>query len=373
MEDQRTTPPVRPTQLPVSQAVAGFAKMMGPPPKTNVRNPMMTPLKTSGADALLNPQEQAEEQSPVASDPLARAMLEQSRALATLVTHMQQGGDPLLDAHQASSSSSLGTRGSAGRERLQRELANKSGSFFLAVLQNAVRRLKPASRQPTSVQEISQTDFSMIQYLERFGGYGACKELGLIQYALAHIADALVHSDIAGAQDYLALLMVGVEQANLDSNRWELAYRMMLLEEPPSQLWSYRSRLNKVLARLGLPTTTHGPTKPLTLASFRPGGATYLIGLTESAELVRRRGRWVSMKVMEVYLQEVASHTFMTELKPDVLQSVLAAMNNFVPILTACVKMSQARLPRMAWHFLFQHSCEGVSMGQMGRSGKPNL
>ena len=36
------------------------------------------------------------------------------------------------------------------------------------------------------------------------------------------------------------LLMDGVDQANLDGNRWELAYRMMLLEEPPSQLWSYR-------------------------------------------------------------------------------------------------------------------------------------
>lgn len=82
----------------------------------------------------------------------------------------------------------------------------------------------------------------MIQYLERFGGYGQFKELGLIQYALAHICDALVHSDLNGARDYLALLMVGVDQANLDGNRWELAYRMMLLEEPPSQLWSYRKQ-----------------------------------------------------------------------------------------------------------------------------------
>ena len=30
------------------------------------------------------------------------------------------------------------------------------------------------------------------------------------------------------------LLMVGVDQANRDGNRWELAYRMMLLEEPPT-------------------------------------------------------------------------------------------------------------------------------------------
>ena len=82
----------------------------------------------------------------------------------------------------------------------------------------------------------------MIHFLERFGGYGQYKELGLIQYALAHICDALVHSDLNGARDYLALLMVGVDQANLDGNRWELAYRMMLPEEPPSQLWGYRNQ-----------------------------------------------------------------------------------------------------------------------------------
>ena len=82
----------------------------------------------------------------------------------------------------------------------------------------------------------------MIHYLERFGGYVQFKELGLIHYALAHIADALVHSGLNGAIDYLALLMVGVDQANLDGNRWELAYRMMLLQEPPSRLWGYRNQ-----------------------------------------------------------------------------------------------------------------------------------
>lgn len=176
------------------------------------------------------------------SDPFARAMLEQSKAIMNLVAHMQQGGDPLLDGQLSSSSSSLGTRGSQGRERLQKDLASRSGSFYLAVLQNAVKRLKPASPKPNSIEEVAATDFSMIQYLERFGGYGSYKEPGLIQYALAHIFDALAHSDINGARDFLALLMVGVDQANLDGNRWELAYRMMLLEEPPAQLWSYRNQ-----------------------------------------------------------------------------------------------------------------------------------
>ena len=248
LELQKMTPPPRASQMPVASTVSqvsDFAKMMGQPPKTKAMVPLSMapapgPTITSGLDGNVGPQEAAEENSPVAADPFARAMLEQSKALMTLVATMQQGGDPLLDVHAASSSGSLGTKGSQGRERLQRDLATKSGNFFLAVLQNAAKRLRPAGARPSSIEELAGTDFSMIHYLERFGGFGSFKELGLIQYALAHICDALVHSDLNGARDYLALLMVGVDQANLDGNRWELAYRMMLLEEPPSQLWAYR-------------------------------------------------------------------------------------------------------------------------------------
>ena len=244
VQDQRAVPAPRPSQLPVSN-VAGFAKMMGNPPKTKplIAAPLPKATVTSGLDTNVSAQEATEELSPTAAaDPFARAMLEQSKALMTLVAHMQQGGDPLLDVQGSSSSGSLGTRGSQGRERLQRDLSQRSGNFLLAVLQNAVKRLKPANPRPASLEEIAGSDFSMIQYLEWFGGYGSYKELGLIQYALAHICDALVHSDLNGARDYLALLMVGVDQANLDGNRWELAYRMMLMEEPPSQLWAYRNQ-----------------------------------------------------------------------------------------------------------------------------------
>ena len=146
---------------------------MGSPPRTKglVAVPLVLPTVTSGLDGNVPPQTYAEETSPIAqTDPFARAMLEQSKALMTLVAHMQQGGDPLLDGQGSSSSGSLGTRGSVGREKLQKDLALKSGNFFLAVLQNAARRLRPASPKPS-------------------------KELGLIQYALAHICDALDHSD----------------------------------------------------------------------------------------------------------------------------------------------------------------------------------
>ena len=234
-EDSQARPPMRPSQLPV-------AKMLGSPPRTRLQAKASAPIPMPvPVDSHLTTQEAAEEMSPAMGDPLAQAVLEQSKALTSLVAHLQQGGDPLLDGHGSSSGGSLGARGTVGRElKLQKELAMRSGGFFLSVLQNAARRLRPASKLPESIEALSQTDFSMIQYLERFGGYGQSKDLGLIQFALAHIADALVHGDTLGAQEHLALLMVGVEQACMDQGRWELAYRLMLLEEPPSQLWSYR-------------------------------------------------------------------------------------------------------------------------------------
>ena len=239
VEEGQDRPAPRPSQLPISAPLASVAKMLGQPPRTKAAARLAVPMSPA-PDPPLGIQEIAEEKSPMAGDPLSHAVLEQSKALTALVAHLQQGGDPLLDGHGTSSGSSLGTRGSVGREKLQRELAMRSGGFFLAVLQNAARRLKPASKMPETVDALAQTDFSMVQYLERFGGYGGSKELGLIQYALAHICDALVHGDSEGAKEHLALLMVGVEQACMDHGRWELAYRLMLLDEPPSQLWSYR-------------------------------------------------------------------------------------------------------------------------------------
>ena len=49
---------------------------------------------------------------------------------------------------------------------------------------------------------------------------------------------------------------------------------------------------------------------PYNLGSLRPGGATYWLNLTEDAEYIRRKGRWVSSKVLEIYLQETAVATF---------------------------------------------------------------
>lgn len=50
------------------------------------------------------------------------------------------------------------------------------------------------------------------------------------------------------------------------------------------------------------------------LSFLRPGGATFLLQLTENGDFVRSRGRWLSSKVLEIYIQEAAVATYQSRL-----------------------------------------------------------
>ena len=142
---------------------------------------------------------------------------------------------------------------------------------------------------------------------------------------------------------------------------------------PGSRLWPFsaqtlRRRLDAALDRLGIPTArTHS--RPLDLGSFRPGGATHLLQLAEDAELVRRRGRWVSSKVMEIYLQEIAAATFFPNLPPSVRENVLFYAHAFPAVLQQSASWTRAKIPTTAWYRLWLHkdtTCKGVNLGQGG-------
>ena len=102
------------------------------------------------------------------------------------------------------------------------------------------------------------------------------------------------------------------------------------------ELWPYssatlRKRFNNLLTEHGLPTNHHGGSRPFDLGSLRPGGATHLLVLTESPDLVRRRGRWTSNRVREIYLQEVIYTTFTELLNPQVKKPEFTATRRFSP------------------------------------------
>ena len=125
-----------------------------------------------------------------------------------------------------------------------------------------------------------------------------------------------------------------------------------------SKLWSFssttlRRRLNLLLKALGLPTErSHGVT-PFDLGSFRPGGATFLLQMFEDAEFVRRRGRWVSAKVLEVYLQEISTATFQSRITPEARQRIERVSQSFPRILEQAEWFLTSGIPPIAWRHLW--------------------
>ena len=140
----------------------------------------------------------------------ANALMQQSSAITALVAHLANQSDPLSEL-SSSSSGGGGTKGAQRRERLQSELASRSGGFFLALMQQVHRRMNPGKPLPKA-------------------------EADLIMWIAAHFVDCLSSDDVAGAKEHVALLIVSLEQAAADGG-WGIAFLLTLLEEPPLALF----------------------------------------------------------------------------------------------------------------------------------------
>lgn len=73
----------------------------------------------------------------------------------------------------------------------------------------------------------------------------------------------------------------------------------------------------------------------------------------EDSELVRRRGRWVSNKVLEIYLQEVSTATFHTRLSVSSRVKVEKLASSFTVIRKQCQNFILADIPTIAWRHLW--------------------
>ncbi|CAE7892814.1 unnamed protein product, partial [Symbiodinium sp. KB8] len=170
----------------------------------------------------------------------AKAMLQQSRALGSLVSHLVAQAEASDSSLSALGGVSLGSRGASKRERMQEQLAARSGSFLLQVSQQALRRLAPSEPIPTTRVELTARRPVFTLYAERFGGFGSQRGLGIMFWLLANILDALVAGDTVGAEEMAALAIIATEQASQDSGFWDIAYLLTLLEDPPHQLFAHR-------------------------------------------------------------------------------------------------------------------------------------
>ena len=199
--------------------------------------------------------------------------------------------------------------------------------------------------------------------------WGALLRIGEISGALR--SDLIMPADVSFTVDYV-LLKVREPKTRYRAARHQAGkveqpdlieiIRVGLLElRPQDLLWplsgsTLRLRLTRLLERLSLPTRDTRTIKALSLASFRPGGATWLMGATESAELVRRRGRWASFRIMEIYLQEVMAATYMNDISETARTKVLTAFNVFPQLLVQVQKFDFSRIPESTWFFLLSRS-----------------
>ena len=196
--------------------------------------------------------------------------------------------------------------------------------------------------------------------------WGSLLRIGEVLQAMRK--DLILLSDVSGSIDH-ALIWIKEPKARYRAARHQaskmeqpdlicvvqLGFGKLKMNEP---LWemsgsTLRHRLEKTLHFLGLPHRPGDSPKPLTLASLRAGGATWLITATENSDLVQRRGRWASKRVMEIYLQEVLATTFLNDLTADIRQRVLQVMEFFPEVLLNAFHFERQMIPSATWTWFF--------------------
>ena len=124
------------------KAAAGLHTLLGPPPPTRglPQEALTAPHVKFHEDEPLDPLQPEEDWG--AQSPMAMALLEQSKALRALMVHFHaSGSDPMSDL--SSAAPTTGVKGTMAREKLQRELSQGSGLFYLKVCQAIHRRMSP--------------------------------------------------------------------------------------------------------------------------------------------------------------------------------------------------------------------------------------
>ena len=152
------------------------------------------------------------------------------------------------------------------------------------------------------------------------------------------------------AQDFVQLISKVFENLGRGEPLW------------PFSAGTMRKRFEALLRALSLPTTAVGGQRPFTLGSLRPGGATHLLYLTEDSELTRRRGRWLSYRTMEIYLQEILVATCVGKLSREARERVEKFASGFPEVLLQAISFMDLAIPPTTWNALFKHMAK-VELG----------
>jgi hypothetical protein len=79
-------------------------------------------------------------------------------------------------------------------------------------------------------------------------------------------------------------------------------------------LGAVRRRFTALGRRLGLPVTARTGHGHLTAASLRAGGATATLEYCEDPARVARKDRWLVLRMLEIYVEDLQAATFVADL-----------------------------------------------------------
>ena len=85
----------------------------------------------------------------------------------------------------------------------------------------------------------------------------------------------------------------------------------------------------------------------------------WMMQVTESPDLVRRRGRWVSNRVMEIYVQEVGALLYLPRLPTNIKEYIFPWANGLNGFLAAAARFVAYKIPSCHWHSLLR---QGLGM-----------
>lgn len=148
----------------------------------------------------------------------------------------------------------------------------------------------------------------------------------------------------------------------------ELSFQDLKADDP---LWGFspqtlRSRFQKLLAALRLDVLPRSVSRGLDLGSLRAGGASWMMLVSEDSELVRRRGRWLTSKIMEIYVPEVSAIQFLPQLPQSTRDLVIEGTGLFPLLLERAISLHACGIPESAWKYLL---VEGRMNAEYGRAG----
>jgi hypothetical protein len=154
-----------------------------------------------------------------------------------------------------------------------------------------------------------------------------------------------------------------VDQPQLDK-LIEVVFRDL---HPTQRLWPFsgqtmRTRFQRLLEANKLDTLPQPYKRGLDLGSLWAGGASWLLMRTEDAELVCRRGRWITNKVMEVYIQEVSSLQFMPNLPAQTKKLIVSGVEFFPWVLARAESLKQAMIPEVVWPYLLRDDAVATAL-----------